>query len=42
MMPGTLALDWSVFMPSCLEGDPGYVDALGASHDTAQVTASSS
>jgi hypothetical protein len=24
LMPGTLALDWSAFMPSFLEGDPGF------------------
>ena len=24
LMPGSSALDWSVFMPSCLEGDPGF------------------
>lgn len=24
LMPGTLALDWSAFMPSTLEGDPGF------------------
>ncbi len=24
LMPGSLALDWSAFMPSVLEGDPGF------------------
>jgi hypothetical protein len=28
LMPGTLALDWSAFMPSALEGDPGFDEAL--------------
>lgn len=29
LMPGTPALDWSVFMPSFLEGDPGFSEAVG-------------
>lgn len=37
MMPGTLALDWSAYMPSVLEGDPSFDEAFGVSHDTARV-----
>lgn len=29
LMPGTSALDWSTFMPSVLEGDPGSLDESG-------------
>lgn len=29
LMPGTSALDWSVFMPTFLEGDPGFAEAVG-------------
>lgn len=29
LMPGTPALDWSVFMPTFLEGDPGFAEAVG-------------
>ena len=28
-MPGTPALDWSVFMPTFLKGDPGFAKAVG-------------
>lgn len=28
LMPGSSALDWSAFMPSVLEGDPGFDESL--------------
>jgi hypothetical protein len=42
MMLGTLALDWSAYMPSVLEGDSSFDEAFGASHDTARVDVGSS
>jgi hypothetical protein len=30
LMPGSLALDWSAFMPSYLDGDPGFDEPFGA------------
>jgi hypothetical protein len=42
LMPGTLALDWSAFMPSILEGDSGFDELMGASHDTAPVAVGNS
>jgi hypothetical protein len=35
LMPGTSALDWGAFMPSCLEGDPGFDKLLGVPPNTA-------
>jgi hypothetical protein len=40
LIPGTLALDWSVFMPSILKGDSGFDELIGALHDTALVAVS--
>jgi hypothetical protein len=40
LMPGTLALDWSAFMPSILKGDSGFDELVGALHDTALVAVS--
>lgn len=42
LMPGTLALDWSAFMPSFLDGDPGFDVSLDAPHDTAKAGVGSS
>jgi hypothetical protein len=40
LMPGTLALDWSAFMPSILKGNSGFNELIGALHDTALVAVS--
>jgi hypothetical protein len=40
LMPSTLALNWSAFMPSILKGDSGFNKLIGASHDTALVAIS--
>jgi hypothetical protein len=40
LMPSTLALDWSAFMPSILEGNSEFNELMGASHDTAPVAVS--
>jgi hypothetical protein len=37
LMPGTLALDWSAFMPSILKSNSRFDELMGASHDTALV-----
>ena len=29
LMPGTPALDWSVFTPTFVEGEPGFAEAIG-------------
>jgi hypothetical protein len=42
MMLGTLALDWSAYMPSVLKGDPSFDEAFSASHNTARVDVSNS
>jgi chemotaxis regulatin CheY-phosphate phosphatase CheZ len=40
LMPGTLTLDWSAFMPSILKGDSRFNELISASHDTAPVAIS--
>jgi hypothetical protein len=40
LMPSTLALDWSAFIPSILEGNSRFNKLMGASHDTAPVAVS--
>jgi hypothetical protein len=42
LIPSTLALDWSAFMPSILKGDSGFNELIGASHDTAPVAVGNS
>jgi hypothetical protein len=37
LMSGTLALDWSVFMPSILKGNSKFNELIGALHNTALV-----
>jgi hypothetical protein len=40
LMPGTLALNWSAFMPSILKGNSRFDKLVGASHNTALVAVS--
>jgi hypothetical protein len=42
LMPSTLALDWSAFMPSILKSNSRFNKLIGASHDTALVAVSNS
>jgi hypothetical protein len=35
LIPGTSALDWGAFMPSCLESNPGFDELLSVSPNTA-------
>jgi hypothetical protein len=42
LISSTLALDWSVFMPSILKGNSGFNELIGALHDTALVAVSNS
>jgi hypothetical protein len=41
LMPRTSALDWGAFMPSCLEGNPGFNKLLGVLPNTAPPAVSS-
>jgi hypothetical protein len=42
LIPSTLALDWSAFMPSILESNSRFNELVDASHDTALVAVSNS